>query len=238
MAVMGKCALCLKRRKLRRSHIIPEFTYRAIKGEEDRFYTFEPLTGEKTGTRQTGVWSYLLCDECERFLNDQFEKPFLKYWLEGNALAAVEGKRSAKLTGIDYGPFKLFHLSVLFRASATDRHEFDAVDLGDQQDEIRQMILREEPGLAWKYPIICSAIEGEAGEVMDDFVGAASILVRGHRGYLFTFCGCQWIYVVSRIADPKLEEIALTERGELPIVKREWAILQHSRQQLHDERKE
>lgn len=232
---MERCALCHKIWKLCKSHIIPEFTYKPIYDDNHRFVTFEPLTPEQTRTRKKGVWWPLLCGECEQFLNNRFEQPFQRYWMAGNALAALETKRSTRLIGIDYGPFKLFHLSVLFRASVCDRPEFAEVDLGTEAaEEIRQMILKEDPGPAWKYSIVCSAIEGESGKVWDDLVASPfRVRVRGRLAYLFTFCGCQWFYVVSPISDPEIEKIALTDGGELPVVKREWEVLRHARQELH-----
>lgn len=232
---MERCALCHKTRKLCKSHIIPEFAYKPLYDDDHQFVTFAPLTPEETRTRRKGVWQRLLCEECDnQFLNKRFEQPFQRYWLAGNALAALETKRSTRLTGIDYGPFKLFHLSVLFRASVCDRPEFAEVDLGSEEEEkLRRMILKEDPGRASEYPIVCMPIKREDGR--DDFLASPSpIWVSARLAYRLIFCGCEWFYVVSPIIDPEIEKLALTEAGELPVAPI-GDVVRHARQALHQE---
>ena len=59
-----------------------------------------------------------------------------------------------------------------------------------------------------------------------------SARLHGHRAYIFTFAGCQWAYVVSSQPVPKIEKICLTEKGELPIDRRESVILDFYREQF------
>jgi hypothetical protein len=60
-------------------------------------------------------------------------------WLVGQSLFT-------EINGLDYAMFKLFHLSVLWRAGVSTREEFRNVKLGSHEDVIRQMLLRDDPG--------------------------------------------------------------------------------------------
>jgi hypothetical protein len=119
------------------------------------------------------------------------------------------------LDGFDYASFKLFHLSVLFRAHVSRSCPF--ADLGPHAEIIRQMILNRDPGPAWRYPVICKAIEFE-GAPMDEFV-AIGLPVRldGTRGFMSVFLGVEWLCFVCSHRTTKIERLALRDDGSLPI---------------------
>lgn len=212
---LGECALCRQQRKLCHSHIVPEFAYKGIYDEKHKLVTFHPASPDKIQSKQKGLREYLLCIECEQFINDEYEKPFKALWVDNDALAIVEHKREAILRDVDYRCFKLFHLSVLFRADAAKW-----VDLGPHRETIREMLLQGEAGPAWKYPIICQAIEFE-GKIMEEFVTSAfEIRLGGHRGYMLVFLGVEWVYFVSSHRCTPIEQRALKEDGSLPIARR------------------
>ena len=162
---MDTCKLCLKPRKLCRSHIIPEFCYRPLY-EKGRAVVVNPKDPSDWGYAQKGTRSYLLCQDCEGLLNDRYEKSFKSYWYDGDVLAPFRtGETVQYFTGIDYSSFKLFHLSVLFRASVSDHPIYREVDLGPHEDHIRQMLWDQDPGEEWQYPINCSAVDDADGGV-------------------------------------------------------------------------
>ena len=99
------------------------------------------------------------------------------------------------------------------------------------------MLLNQVPGPAWLYPIFCSAIDGPDDKVwIDVIMPAYGIRLYSHPGYLFTFAGCQWVYIVSSQAIPRIEKICLTEKGELPIDRRESVVLDRHREEFHRRR--
>jgi len=59
--------------------------------------------------------------------------------------------------GIDYKLFKLFQLSLLWRAGVSDRPIFKEVALGRHQEILRRMLLDDDPGESHKYGCIMLA---------------------------------------------------------------------------------
>src|SRR4051794_18890200 len=114
---LGTCALCENTRPLRLSHIVPEFAYKPIYDKKHRLISFSPLDVDAKWYEQKGLRDRLLCDDCEGYFNTNFEHPFKQYWIDKNPLGRHAGQEVIVLDDVDYPRFKLFHLSVLWRAS-------------------------------------------------------------------------------------------------------------------------
>ncbi len=226
---METCELCLSPATLCQSHIIPEFCYKSIYDAKHRAVVVNPTDPSDQGYAQKGARSKILCQGCERLINDRYEKAFKAYWYDGDALAPFRaGKEAQWLHDIDYSSFKLFHLSVLFRASVSNHPNYHEVDLGPHEDCIRQMVLEQDPREDWRYAVMCSAVEGPGGVVWDQLVGVARrIKQAGHWGYNFTFAGAQWIYLVASHPQKEFENLRLTEQGRLPVAKLPWLEMKH-----------
>jgi hypothetical protein len=96
---------------------------------------------------QKGLTQRLLCVDCERFVNDQYEKPLRKYWYGKPALPRAPTKRTLLvLDDLDYRTFKLFHLLILWRSSIATLEAFMPVSLGPYEARIRQMLISSDPG--------------------------------------------------------------------------------------------
>jgi len=226
---MGRCLLCEKERVLRNSHIIPESSYSPLYDDKHRMVTLFPSDPERTGFLQKGIRQPLLCEECEQLLNERYEKPFQAYWWRGRALDSIASDGVTILHGIDYRAFKLFHLSVLLRASACTHENFSYVQLPDRQRErIRRMVLEGSPGPAWKYPIIASAVDNGAGGIWEAVIGPAHYAyLDSHPCFVFTFAGMEWRYIVSTRRIPyAFQRCALNERGELPTARMDWGSME------------
>ena len=97
---------------------------------------------------QKGLRDPLFCEQCEQHFNTYCEQPFYKQWIDAAPLPDPwpAGDRIHWIT-VDYSSFKLFHLSVLFRASVSQKPTFAAVSLGPHHEEkVRQLILKQDPG--------------------------------------------------------------------------------------------
>lgn len=225
------CRLCHKQRKLCRSHIIPEFCYKSLYDEKHRAIAINPKDSTDTGYIQKGLRSNILCEDCEQLINDNYEKPFKQYWYDRDVLGQLEaGPDSILLTNIPYGPFKLFHLSIMFRASVSDHFNFGEIRLGPHEDAIRRMLLDNEPLDDQTYPIMCGAVEGKKGEIWTDLIGPGRRLRAefGHRTYLVTFAGAQWFYfITSHQSQAIRREMCLQSDGRMPVVKLPWKELDH-----------
>jgi hypothetical protein len=198
--------------------------------EKHRLVEYNAVTQQITGLPQKGLYCQLLCKDCEQLINKQYEQPFLKYWRNGEVLAPLATEELVVLDGIDYAKFKLFHLSVLFRAHASNLSNFADIDLGSHADIVRQMVLSGDCGDHAQYPILATAICNNPGEILYAFVGPGHVIeLEGANGYSFTFCGCEWRYMVALHEIPQYRDCCLQQDGTLRIIKERPASLRYYR---------
>jgi hypothetical protein len=127
---MSLCRLCHLDRDLRNSHIVPEFLYDDLYNANGHLMAINGLGSRGWKTLQEGVREYLLCEVCEQHFNEYCEKPFRTQWVEAAPLPNPWNVEGIHWACFDYASFKLFHLSVLFRASVSSLPTFAAVSLG------------------------------------------------------------------------------------------------------------
>jgi hypothetical protein len=153
------------------------------------------------------------------FINNNYEVPFCRFWVEGRQLERMREVGANVICNIDYAKFKLFHLSVLWRASVCLHPVFHRVSLGPHAERIRSMLLAHDPGPASQYPITAGVIiNDDNGCICTEVVTSPlSLKVSGHRGYTFVFCGCRWVYFASSHRMQDVERIQLDERGRMTI---------------------
>jgi hypothetical protein len=212
-----ECALCLKERKLCNSHIIPEFLYTQLYDDKHRVAVLGK-DFERTQYEQKGLREYLLCSSCESILS-KYEK------YTSRLMRGEEGKRLRQtprlysIENIDYKSFRLFGLSLLWRASITDTLFFEKVSLGCHEEPIRQMILRGDAGPQDKYGFFLGRIL--SSELHPEALMMQPTISRfeGHRCYRFVFGGFVWAFVVS---SHRLSDVAraclISEEGKMLIL--------------------
>ncbi|MBL7152624.1 MAG: hypothetical protein ISS79_02835 [Phycisphaerae bacterium] len=102
---------------------------------------------------QDGPKEYLLCDDCEQKIG-RYEKYFVEVvHYNKHGTAKKHDGRHLLIENLDYKKMKLFFLSLLWRMSITSRPEFKVVSIGDAEETIREMILKEEPGASTEYSV-------------------------------------------------------------------------------------
>lgn len=158
----GVCRLCLNRRKLcNKSHIIPEFMYRDLFDEKHRVISLS-REDKKQEFKQSGEHEKnILCEKCDNEVIGQYET-YAKKVLYGGGKILVKtklyrtnkGMEYIQAEGLDYKKFKLFLLSVLWRASISSNLFFTQVKLGPHEDKLRNIILSGNPGPISLYPCI------------------------------------------------------------------------------------
>jgi hypothetical protein len=211
------CRLCLQDKELRDSHIIPEFLYRPGYDEKHRM---EVLDQSRLQPRliQKGLRQRLLCSECENILANTYEDYFSSLWYLYGALPDVAGGPYWHLAKLDYSRFKLFHLSILWRASMSTLPPFSEVSLGPSEERLRVMLLHQQPGTIDDFQIfgVLLLFPGSS-QVFDGLITSPTAQVRdGHRLYMFTFGGCVWHYYESLgQPNPLFAQIALSPAGTI-----------------------
>ncbi len=207
------CRLCLQARPLCKSHLLPDFVFEALYDDKHRFYQ---VAKRSNRLRQSGVWERLLCTECEgRF---SYYERYAKTVLQGGA--GVEYARHSNIvevSGLDYHLFRMFQLSILWRASASENPFFDEVELGRHEDILRQLLLNDDPGDFRRYSCLLYGLKSDEHAFHTVMQPTAKRLPdTGHRIYRFVFGAFLWIYVVDTRPLPKpLVPVTLQPSGTL-----------------------
>jgi hypothetical protein len=209
------CALCLTTARLCNSHIIPEFMFSSIYDEKHRFHTLTIRKEGRNRMEQKGIRQPLLCQSCE----SRFSK------LEDYASDVFRGSSNVKsqllpnssvslVTGFDYSRFKLFQLSILWRASVATSSFFKEVDLGPHEEPIRSFLLSGNPGPSNRYACLMWRL------LLDDDVANGFMMpptkhkTNGRIHYTFVFGGFLWNFHVSnQPMQSPLDQIPVKEDG-------------------------
>ncbi len=201
------CKLCHQVRDLRNSHVIPELCYLHAYDHAHRAQKFEADSGKRR-LIQKGLREQLLCDDCESRLS-KWESAFKQHWYTGSALPATVPPGLVTVSGFDYTAFKLFHLSIFWRASVATTDDFNTVDLGPYEEKIRQMLLCGNAGPEHHYPIFGQVLIGDTHTVVYGVVGKPQQSRWEHkRAYYASYAGVEWCLIISEDAvNPKLSPI-------------------------------
>jgi hypothetical protein len=201
--ITGECPLCRRSRVLCKSHIIPHVLYKPIrKSQPNDTRTLYCRGLRKPKRAPKGIYEYLLCSDCEKFLGREYEDYFAKIWFHPGILPkTVPEKQEFICINVDFNKFKLFHLSIVWRAGVAKNEAFKRVSLGQRHEEkIRSMLRSGNAGSANDYPIvgICLMKPGLDRNVLFEFISTPiSSMIQGHRTYRLAFGGCWWTYFIS-----------------------------------------
>lgn len=209
------CRLCNRNVELRYSHILPEFFYLDTYDELHRTIL---ISRQKERLIQKGIREYLLCQECETKISRH----------EGYAAKLIERipnflrDPSGKFLfseNVDYVQFKLFQLSILWRASISRSFAFAQVNLGPHEETIRCMLNEENPGKSTDYGCVMMTILGT--EVIDKILSSPTRIKPkpfGHTVYKFATGNLSWVFFVTSHSVPRqIDELFLQETGLLRI---------------------
>lgn len=241
------CRLCENEAELLNSHVLPDFFVRQLEfpetrgpGQQQRHVIVASISGKNKGvdTYQRGSWERgegfierLFCKHCESLLSKW--ETYARNALYGNSPPPSKKKIIGELLHylgppqkhffrmghLNYAEFKLFQLSMLFRASVAKGPMFQQVSLGEKHTSIiRSMLLNENPGHQLDYPCCLTSYEDAEG-------GLEDICCAPRRGkdpqigtwYEFVMGGYSWLYYVSSQPKPAGANHAIKENGELVI---------------------
>ena len=238
---LQSCRLCGSASELRHSHIVPEFLYKdqGLYNHKKQMIGFTGNGPKGYATIHKGLRDYLLCDACEQFINENFEKPFRKLWVEHFPLPNPWKPNLFHFTRVDYATFKLFHLSVLFRASVSTAPTFAAVHLGPHEARIRQMLLSLDSGPDWLYPIAGRApVNPLTGSLIPLVSRAYGYKKDGKHVYSMNYGCVEWSFGISNERHRLFESLALRADGlmtfssvslrEMPFFQEVKQILDHA----------
>lgn len=107
-------------------------------------------------------------------------------------------RKQFTIPNVDYRLYRLFHLSILWRASVSRLPFYSDVNLGPHEEKIRQMILDEDPGETYKYafiPFIQFMNTDVVHLLMQPLMRKDGLFTY----YIFYYGGVEWMYLVSNL---------------------------------------
>ena len=138
------CALCLQPKELRDSHIIPNAYFKAMKRENSGKLVAFDSSDESEARQSIESWyQKLLCHECEQRFS-RWETSSIETLRRTAQSIEQTGNHGGLIKSYDYSTFRLFLLSILWRATASDLPEFDEMVLPTEYQERLRRALREE----------------------------------------------------------------------------------------------
>lgn len=211
------CALCRADVELRSSHIIPEWVYTDLYDEKHRYHVLSTRPERPKPHQQKGLREKLLCEDCEQQFS-RYERYARGVVKGGEEVTVARHPGKIEITEIDYAKFKLFQLSVLWRAGIANHQMFSRVNLGPHAERLREMLRRENPGRQTDYPCLIFGITAQ-GKSMPDFIDQPTrVRLNGINCYRFIFCGLVWVFFVANHPPNQLvRRHVLTETGGLVI---------------------
>lgn len=228
---MPVCRLCHHERELRNSHIVPEFLCKELYNDKGHMMGINGRGKKGWRPLQRGITEKLFCEECEQHFNEYCEKPFKRLWIDRDFLPSPWPTSEPVVAKIDYAPFKLFHLSVLFRASVSSLPTFADVSLGPHEERLRQLLLSKDPGPIWQYPIMGIALlDPKNKNLVDIITMPVQARFEGHRCYSMAYGGVNWWIAVSSHPSKEWLGAAVSESGDIPLVGMPWTELGLMRQ--------
>jgi hypothetical protein len=151
------CKLCGKDKKLlKRSHIIPDFAYRDLYDEKHQILFGKLENLELSYLYHSAPYDKdILCEDCDCNIISGYETYASNALYGGKQkndeiisikkLIGQSGLPFLQIENINYKKFKLFILSILWRASVSRHPFFKNISLGEHENIIRDMILQGDP---------------------------------------------------------------------------------------------
>lgn len=183
------------------SHVVPEFMYSPLYDDKHRFHVLSSKDPKRSRREQKGLRERLLCSDCETQISKH--ERYISRVFEGTI--RVRSQRSGNLVtvqGLDYRHFRLFGLSVLWRAGASKQQFFEEIRLGAHEERLRKLILADDPGEPEQYGFFLAPIVIGKRDVKDLMVQPTHSRLSGHLCYRFVFGGLVWVFVVSNHRPP------------------------------------
>ena len=232
------CRLCKDNRPLRKSHIFPEWLYKPLYDDNHQFFVLSTNENKKRATRPKGIYEKLLCHECEQrfskwegYAREFFYNPDLRLKISNSSSRVV-------FSGLQYTPFKLFQMSLIWRASITNRPEVHKINLGPHADRLRKMLLERCPGEIHKYSSILVLPPESLKKIMQQFIFSPECLptkFHGHTAYRAAFGGLFWLFIISNHAARfPYKDMFLSQDGLLPIFKVGYPVVKFMQQLAFD----
>lgn len=221
---MKVCRLCLKEDKLvKKSHIIPKFLYKGLGlfNDKHKLNVYNKIDSELEfilkHPSDGDYESDLLCSKCENLISGKYETYASKVILGGlekkQRIEIInyikeDGLTFTKVSNLDCNKFKIFALSILWRASISTRPVFKSVNLGESNEErLREIILNNKTLNNDEFPIFLSTYLNDSTLSKDLIVQPQKKKTHdGHIFYRFIIGGIVYHFFIDSCSEKILSQ--------------------------------
>lgn len=154
---MKICQLCKKEKPLIDAHIVPK-SFIFAHGHNKIISNIESHFSEKS---PKGIYdTEILCKRCEGLFSrcDDYAYELLKQSFKPNEIVPKFGM---VINNYDYNTLKFFFISLLWRASVSNHHYYNAMSLGPHKERLRKLIIDKNPGSEEEYSVCLRRFTGE-----------------------------------------------------------------------------
>ncbi|HRY52257.1 MAG TPA: hypothetical protein P5089_00180 [Candidatus Portnoybacteria bacterium] len=211
------CKFCLQDKKLVDAHIVPRCFFERQKGGE--LFLEVLCTNKSIRKSRSYIGLYdnsLVCYECEQKFSkfdDYGCKLLLSNLDDKNFILSSAGEKAGyQINSFDYDKLKLFFLSVLWRASNSERKEFAKINVGSYNEKLKEMIINKNPGNQDEFSIFLTKFIDPLGS--RNFMDPFSIKIDGINMCVFYFGGGYKAYI-------KVDKRPLSNLFNLFIIKKD-----------------
>jgi hypothetical protein len=219
---IGRCRLCQIDKELCNSHILPEFLYLPLYEEKHHTFLMIPKGKEKYPP-QKGIREYLLCNDCDGKVIGKWEtysSPIIKSIQDLNI---TRNGDEYMIQNVQYADFKLFQLSLLWRASIASVKMFKNVNIGQSHEEIiRKMLFTEDPGTPDQYGCMMFVLD-DTKNLQKTIWSPVEDAVDGFICYRFLTGRIFWYFFLPQAYPKDAENFFLTPEGTLHLVRAPWS---------------
>jgi hypothetical protein len=213
------CSLCLQEKDLQGSHILPEFLYKNVYNPDHSFFSLSTAPDEPTKKYRKGLYEKLLCYACEQIIGE-YENYAAKVLNGGTRISIQQFPEKILIGNLDYTQFKLFQISLLWRAGVSSNREFQNIELGPHAEVMRKMIFTKTPGEPHKYGCLLF-YSSTTHQMMKRMINPFEKMKKNIGGFHFyraVLGGLMWAQIVSnRSHQFRYQPGFLQKNGELPI---------------------
>lgn len=235
---MKRCNLCKQEKILiKKSHIIPDFFYRENgiyndkhqinKIELQKYLKTKEVDYVPTGEYEGGI----LCKECDGEIIGSLETYGRKVLYGGlskledvkckNYVNPNDGAEFSICENVDYKRFKLFLLSILWRAAISNREVFKEAELSHGHiRRIRRMILKNDPRKVWQYPVVIISYLNDSKMPRDLILQPIRSVLKDREMVTFLIGGFAMIFniTIKKTILKKVQDVTMDNNGKLPIM--------------------
>jgi len=220
------CLMCKsEHKKLVKAHIIPKSLYAPIIKNGIAPELHSNIEGHYKKRIPIGVYDKnILCDACEKLFSpyDTYAYEFFLGNRQSWKAVTIAPRTIVHVTTeFDYVKLKLFFISLIYRASLSTHNMFKRINLGEFQEDAKEMIVSGNPGTPDVFSVIISEFDHKC--VSTAMLDPDRISIQGVDFLIFYFSGfCPMIKIDTRQTPTDLSPFQLGHEPVLIIPTRDF----------------